>query len=556
MARMARALVVYCQVILPLAAAPLSTDTCILERTHNSLVRDMDCFKAKNKAFYEDKLRKYEPGTSADKSVCNVHSCNATSYSLREQDPQKYKGHLDYFGKQGQVDPGIEEVEGCMEPDVFLKEYVYRHKPVVMRGCMHMDGGLPDKWTDEYFMSFEEIRAWKPIVETQKTISRNDRGPHVFNMTFEEFLGRYHDDPYYVINSIDPERLRRDFKIPRPMLCERTLRQIDDFHMWFSSGATESSQHFDTHDNLLGMIDGSKQVLMTDPIHSLGLYMDYHDKFGLSPINVRHVDLSVYPLVADLPVIEVNITKGDLLFIPTHWWHQINSFKNDSRNMALSMGWHGLFPVGDVDDNIGFLRQGLKEIKNVPSSDGIFALELMKWSERIRNISYIYENMTTEELCGEILDEATLAEVAMLHDQSWYMYGLGSENLKSGSDFFRRVLIPNAETVASAIAKNLNVVIWPELCSIRATWAFKEEAFVTDFKGPAPTITRHQLNEKLLLDYDLIVFVKDDQSFLTYLNMEWPEKEELMFSLIREKKIRVAVKKDLNGEQRTENKQR
>ena len=46
------------------------------------------------------------------------------------------------------------------------------------------------------------------------------------------------------------------------MLCERTLRQIDDFHMWFSSGATESSQHFDTHDNLLGMIDGNKQVVV------------------------------------------------------------------------------------------------------------------------------------------------------------------------------------------------------------------------------------------------------------------------------------------------------
>jgi len=47
-----------------------------------------------------------------------------------------------------------------------------------------------------------------------------------------------------------------------------------------------------------------------------------------------------------------------------------------------------------------------------------------------------------------------------------------------------------------------------------------------------------------------MIAVISDQSFLTYLNMEWPEKEELMFSLIREKKIRVAVKKDLNGEQR------
>ena len=51
---------------------------------------------------------------------------------------------------------------------LIIVRYVYRHKPVVMRGCMHTDG-LPDKWTDQYFMSFEEIRTWKPIVETVRT---------------------------------------------------------------------------------------------------------------------------------------------------------------------------------------------------------------------------------------------------------------------------------------------------------------------------------------------------------------------------------------------------
>ena len=36
-------------------------------------------------------------------------------------------------------------------------------------------------------------------------------------------------------------------------------------------------------------------------------------------------------------------------------------------------------------------------------------LELMNWSEQIRNISYIYENMTSEELCGEILGDPLIS---------------------------------------------------------------------------------------------------------------------------------------------------
>jgi len=513
--------------LLLLVPSTNAKEACIIERTHNSLVRDMDCFKRTYKDKYEEKLRKFSPGVSLDGSVCNVHQCNATTDYLRTEDPENYKGHLQFFGKQGQPRVPIDIVEGCLDGATFLKEYTYKHKPVLMKGCA-FEMEAVDKWTDEYFLKHKDVREWTPIVETQKTISRNDRGPHIFNMTFEEFLKRYKTDPFYVINTVTNERLRDDIKLPKSMQCARTLKQIDDIHLWFSSGGTESSQHFDTHDNLLAMIDGSKHVLMTDPIHSLGLYMDYHDKFGLSPINVRKIDLTVYPLVKEVPIVEVNITKGDVLYIPTHWWHQINSFKDDTRNIALSMGWHGFFPVHEQGSEDGFRKdKGMKSFGSVPHSDGLFSLELAEWSNKIRNLENIHQ-MAPEDVCGGQLD--TKLSDTYMHDPdgNWYSYGLGGWGFTSPKDWFTEWVIPQTRNIHYAAEKGLDVKHLKAICDYKITWILKDEVIVTDFSQDLPMVSRmnSRIERHVLDESDIIIRINQYDRFLQWLTTSYPEKDE------------------------------
>ena len=45
-----------------------------------------------------------------------------------------------------------------------------------------------------------------------------------------------------------------------------------------SSGGTESSMHFDTSDNLLVQLKGSRRLILADPRYSKLAYMDFHDK--------------------------------------------------------------------------------------------------------------------------------------------------------------------------------------------------------------------------------------------------------------------------------------
>ena len=103
--------------------------------------------------------------------------------------------------------------------------------------------------------------------------------------------------------------------------------------MWFSRGNTTSSQHFDTHDNLMLQIDGIKDIYLSHPNESAKMYMDHHDKYGLSPVNVDRVDLERFPHVANASVQHVRLMPGDALYIPDGYWHVI---KSTDRNLALA----------------------------------------------------------------------------------------------------------------------------------------------------------------------------------------------------------------------------
>ena len=96
-------------------------------------------------------------------------------------------------------------------------------------------------------------------------------------------------------------------------------------------------QHFDTHDNIIFQIDGTKELYISHPNESQYMYMDHHDKYGLSPINVDRVDLQRYPAFAEAPPLYARVAAGDALFIPDGWWHLIRSHK---RNIAVTFEMH------------------------------------------------------------------------------------------------------------------------------------------------------------------------------------------------------------------------
>lgn len=258
----------------------VADDMCILRTTHSENIRDMDCMKRKFGKYFDEDFMPLLPShfNQSDDDVCDLHICNSSSAHLRDTMPDEFRGHLLPFGKQGQPTEDVEEIEGCISGERFLTDYVFRYKPVILRNCYK---GVPkEKWGDREHLRKVSSPKFTPIVEAQKTVKRNDRGPFFVDKTFHNFLDNYLQKSWYITGTHSSDQgMRQEFVMPELMRCKRTIQSLEAYAMWMSSGGTESSQHFDTHDNLMIQVQGTKTLLLTSPEHSKFLYM-VHVGFG------------------------------------------------------------------------------------------------------------------------------------------------------------------------------------------------------------------------------------------------------------------------------------
>ncbi|WP_189355413.1 cupin-like domain-containing protein [Undibacterium squillarum] len=86
---------------------------------------------------------------------------------------------------------------------------------------------------------------------------------------------------------------------------------------WIGSGQTTTGTHFDLFDNLLFQVDGSKAIWLAPPYAiSRQQYSRKYDRFAR---------LATTQL-AELPdAVRIEVQRGDLLFIPRRWWHQVQN---------------------------------------------------------------------------------------------------------------------------------------------------------------------------------------------------------------------------------------
>eukprot|EP00466_Bigelowiella_natans_P020229 jgi/Bigna1/129337/aug1.8_g4045 len=177
--------------------------------------------------------------------------------------------------------------------------------------------------------------------------------PYTF-MSMHTFLAKYREGiPLKMEQVIDIEELQEEIQILPPLRCARTLRQLGDFKLWFSSGGIEEKMMHTTKDVLRMILDGEEEILLVDPIDaSKFLYMDYSEFVGLPPFNQQRIDLSVYPLVKETPMAKLNLQKGDLLYIPLLWAHQIRS--KPGRDVSLIMEFESWKDVAEIHPKTGF----------------------------------------------------------------------------------------------------------------------------------------------------------------------------------------------------------
>ena len=330
-------------------------------------------------SLFTDEFETYLPVPLASSRHCDVHSCvlSAEDHTCLESGacaslpPRSLPGHLHPMGDQftaplavaDGVDPAVAQRHPPEDastrtagesPEVvdalsFWTNFVGALRPVVIRGGAARAETSP--WTDEWLTAHCTLatgRPWRALIEKNNRVVQNDRHPLMYDWDFCDFVQNYTKPEFknmlYTVTPLSEPGvdLLRDLRIPEALRCREVHDTIHEARLWMSGGNTTSSLHFDTHDNLMLQLDGSKELFLFHPNQSHHFYSDFHTKFGLSPISADWVDLDRFPDFASAAAHHTVLRKGDALYIPDGWWHLIKS--KPGRNVAVAVEFEPFVP--------------------------------------------------------------------------------------------------------------------------------------------------------------------------------------------------------------------
>jgi hypothetical protein len=234
-------------------------------------------------------------------------------------------------------------------PAVFFKRYVEANRPVVVSGAME-DWPALERWSWDYLAAVAGDRSGEVIV------SRNGLYPDYVTqpspmakveMRFAEFLRRavpadgdeglppilgpgetyYLYGQSYLLEGVPA--LRADLRMPA---CLGSVAKPFQ-RLWISSTGCVTPLHYDLSNGFLCQVRGSKQVWLFDPgqfdrLYPRGAQFPGVDNFERqSRVDLNHPDYEAFPELRRAAALECRLRQGDTLFIPSTWWHEVETLE-------------------------------------------------------------------------------------------------------------------------------------------------------------------------------------------------------------------------------------
>jgi hypothetical protein len=236
---------------------------------------------------------------------------------------------LDVIETQRALAPGGDQVPRIanLSREEFLTRFYAPGRPVVIEGAM-ADWPALKRWSPDYLkrklgkalVEYQGGRDANPDFELEKDRHRQS-GP--FDAFIDRIAGGAGNDLYLTAYNSDGNRAALE-----PLYQD--LGGLDAYltegggMIWIGPAGTFTPLHFDLTNNLIGQLVGAKQVVMAPPSESAKLYYRRHVFSDVQDLT-DPACLAKYPLARDARSFTVELSPGDLLYVPIGWWHQVRS---------------------------------------------------------------------------------------------------------------------------------------------------------------------------------------------------------------------------------------
>lgn len=238
----------------------------------------------------------------------------------------------------------LTEIEKISNPsrDLFSAGFFNIKKPIIILGQSAQLGQII-QWDAEYLTKKLGDKKIPISQATSSGIYTLDpkHGKHVLpqrNMLFKDFIKKVQiqkDNKVYLqhtsLFTTFPELLP-DIKYPYFIDSSR----IFAINMWVGGENSTTSLHQDYPNNFIIQIYGTKKFTLFSPNDRKYLYPFGWDTRTpqVSKLDINNVDLRQYPLFNKARPIEVELNPGEILFLPSCWWHQV---QNKSFSIAINI---------------------------------------------------------------------------------------------------------------------------------------------------------------------------------------------------------------------------
>jgi hypothetical protein len=236
--------------------------------------------------------------------------------------------------------PTLVPVERIRAPSAaeFLSRYVKPSRPVILEGAIDHWPAMKQWTVEKLKQRFGERRL--PAIRSKDGQWYDDKA----GLTYESVRFADYVD---LLSEATPSELYMLFRthehlpelfddIVRPVYCARARWFRSRF--WFAAPATKGALHRDLPDNLYAQVVGQKRFILLDRrltrmVHTHPLYSGVPN---YSPVDAMAPDLERHPRFRGAPLLDCTLGPGDLLFIPSLWWHQAASV---GTSISVNLWW-------------------------------------------------------------------------------------------------------------------------------------------------------------------------------------------------------------------------
>jgi [protein]-arginine 3-hydroxylase / protease len=238
------------------------------------------------------------------------------------------------------TDRELTAVERIARPsqEEFEARYVRRSRPVILRDAIG-DWPAMKLWSCQYFEKRFGNREVPVVRSKGSTLYDPASGLNYEKISIADYvrlLEKGEPVDLYVVFPVQETMPELFDDIIRPPYCGQASWYRSKF--FFCGPDSNGILHRDLPENLFAQIVGRKRMLLLDRrcTRRVHRYSFLSGVPNFSPIDAEAPDLARYPRFRDAPLMLAELEPGDLLYIPSLWWHQAHSVDT---SLSINQWW-------------------------------------------------------------------------------------------------------------------------------------------------------------------------------------------------------------------------